>query len=126
MAALGTLGFIGGGNMARALARGLGEPVLVTDGGSGRAAALAGELGGQACASNAELADRAEILILAHKPAQLEAIAAEVGDRAVDVISLLGGTSLERIRAAYPTAEVVRAMPNRFPSSTLRAQSLTG
>jgi pyrroline-5-carboxylate reductase len=106
------IGFIGGGNMARALARGLGEPVLVTDGGSGRAAALAGELGGQACASNAELADRAEILILAHKPAQLEAIAAEVGDRAVNVISLLGGTSLERIRAAYPTAEVVRAMPN--------------
>lgn len=107
-----TLGFIGGGNMARALARGLGEPVLVTDGGSGRAALLAGELGGEAVSSNALLADRVEILILAHKPAQLEAIATEVSGRAGRVISLLGATSLERIRAAYPAAEVVRAMPN--------------
>jgi pyrroline-5-carboxylate reductase len=107
-----TIGFIGGGNMARALARGLAEPVLATDGGSGRAAALADELGGQAESSNAGLADRAEIVILAHKPAQLEAIAAEVGDRAGRIISLLGGTSLDRLRAAYPSAEVVRAMPN--------------
>jgi pyrroline-5-carboxylate reductase len=107
-----TLGFIGGGNMARALARGLGEPVLVTDGGSGRAAALAGELGGEALASNARLADRAEIVVLAHKPAQLAAVAAEVGGRASRVISLLGGTSLDRVRAVYPQAEVVRAMPN--------------
>jgi pyrroline-5-carboxylate reductase len=107
-----TIGFIGGGNMARALARGLGEPVLATDGGSGRAAVLAGELGGEAVSSNAGLAELVEIVILAHKPAQLEAVAAEVGDRAGRVISLLGGTSLERIRAAYPNADVVRAMPN--------------
>ncbi len=39
------LGFIGAGNMASALARGWGEPVLCTDSGSGRAAALAQELG---------------------------------------------------------------------------------
>jgi pyrroline-5-carboxylate reductase len=107
-----TIGFIGGGNMARALARGLAEPVLVTDGGSGRASVLAGELGGEAVSSNGALADRVEIVILAHKPAQLEAVAAEVGDRAGRVVSLLGGTTLERIRAAYPGAEVVRAMPN--------------
>ena len=36
------VGFIGSGNMARALARGWGEPVLCTDSGSGRAAALVG------------------------------------------------------------------------------------
>jgi pyrroline-5-carboxylate reductase len=107
-----TIGFIGGGNMARALARGLGEPVLVTDGGSGRAAQLAGELGGHAYSSNADLADRVEILILAHKPGQLDAVAADVGDHAHRVISLLGGTSLDRLRAAYPAAEIVRAMPN--------------
>jgi len=107
-----TIGFIGGGNMARALARGLAEPVLVTDGGSGRAAALAGEVGGEAMSSNAGLAERVDIVILAHKPSQLEAVAAEVGDRAGRVISVLGGTTLERLRTAYPAAEVVRAMPN--------------
>ena len=42
------VGFIGAGNMARALARGWGDPVLCTDSGSGRAQALAAELGGEA------------------------------------------------------------------------------
>jgi len=98
--------------MARALARGLADPVLATDAGSGRAAALVGELGGEALASNADLAERVEIVILAHKPPALEAIAAAVGRRAGRVISLLGGVSLDRLRAAYPAAEIVRAMPN--------------
>ena len=34
------LGFVGAGNMAGAIARGLGEPIYATDNGSGRAAAL--------------------------------------------------------------------------------------
>ena len=42
------VGFIGSGNMARALARGWGDPVLCTDRGSGRGQALADELGGVA------------------------------------------------------------------------------
>jgi pyrroline-5-carboxylate reductase len=54
------VGFIGAGNMARALARGWGDPVLCTDSGSGRARALADELGGEEVASNRELAERAE------------------------------------------------------------------
>jgi hypothetical protein len=40
--------------MAAALARGWGEPVLATDSGSGRAAALAAELGGEAPDSTLE------------------------------------------------------------------------
>ncbi|MGH2883743.1 MAG: NAD(P)-binding domain-containing protein, partial [Solirubrobacteraceae bacterium] len=40
------VGLIGAGNMARALARGWAEPVLCSDSGSGRAEALARELGG--------------------------------------------------------------------------------
>ncbi|MGI8801845.1 MAG: pyrroline-5-carboxylate reductase [Solirubrobacteraceae bacterium] len=106
------IGFIGSGNMARALAHGLGEPVLATDAGSGRSAALVGELGGEAPAGNAELARRAELVILCHKPAQLEAVAVEAAPAARRVISVLAGVPLERLRAAYPEAEVVRAMPN--------------
>ena len=64
--------------MARALALGLAEPALFTDGGSGRANRLAAEVGGEALATNAELA-LADLLVLAHKPAQLEAVAKEVG-----------------------------------------------
>jgi pyrroline-5-carboxylate reductase len=106
------VGFIGSGNMARALARGWGEPVLCTDAGSGRAAALAAELGGEALASNRELAERADLVILAHKPAQLAAVAEEVGDAAKVVVSLLARTTQADVRAAYPSAAVFRVEPN--------------
>jgi pyrroline-5-carboxylate reductase len=106
------IGFIGSGNMARALARGWGEPVLCTDSGSGRAAALVAELGGEAVASNRELAERADVVILAHKPAQLGAVAAEVGDAAQVVVSLLARTSQAEVREAYPSATVFRVEPN--------------
>ncbi len=108
-----TIGVIGAGNMARALARGWGEPVLATDGGSGRAAALVAELGGEALDSNAALAERADVVVLACKPYQLDMIAADVGDRAKGtVLSVLGGTTIEQLRGAFPGAQVVRSMPN--------------
>jgi pyrroline-5-carboxylate reductase len=106
------VGFIGSGNMARALARGWGDPVLCTDSGSGRAAALAAELGGEAVASNRELAERADVVILAHKPAQLAPVAAEAGDAARIVVSLLARTTQADVRAAYPGATVFRVEPN--------------
>jgi pyrroline-5-carboxylate reductase len=98
--------------MATALARGWGEPVLCTDGGSGRAKALAEETGGEALAGNAELAQRADVVVLAHKPAQLEEVAAEVAPHAKRVVSLLARTSLEQLRAAYPGVTVARVEPN--------------
>lgn len=98
--------------MARALARGWGEPVLCTDAGSGRAQRLVDELGGEALASNAALAERCDVLVLCHKPSQLEAVAAEIADRARLVVSVLGATPLQALAQAYPNATVVRTMPN--------------
>ena len=98
--------------MARALARGWGDPVLCTDGGSGRAAALAQELGGEAFASNAEVARGADVVVLAHKPAQLEAVAAEVAPDARGVVSLLARTTLAELAEAYGDTPVVRVQPN--------------
>jgi pyrroline-5-carboxylate reductase len=106
------VGFIGSGNMARALARGWCDPVLCTDNGSGRAAALAAEVGGEAVPSNRELAERADIVVLAHKPAQLAAVAEEVDGAARVVVSLLARTSQADLRAAYPGATVFRIEPN--------------
>ena len=107
------IGFAGSGNMARALALGLelDEPALYTDGGSGRAAALAALVGGEALRSNEELGQRAQLVVLAHKPAQLEAVASEIGSVPV-VVSLLGGVTVAALGAAYPEARIVRAMPN--------------
>jgi pyrroline-5-carboxylate reductase len=100
--------------MAAAMARGLRGQVggmLFTDGGSGRAAELAAELGGEAVASNRELAERADVVVLAVKPAKLEEAAAELG-AAEAVVSLLGATALEALREVFPDADVVRVMPN--------------
>ena len=93
-------------------ARGWGEPVLATDSGSGRAAALVAELGGEALGSNAEPAQRADVVVLAHKPAQLAAVAEEAAPHARRVVSVLGRTSLADLRAAYPEALVTRVEPN--------------
>jgi pyrroline-5-carboxylate reductase len=106
------VGFIGAGNMARALARGWGDPVLCTDSGSGRARALAAELGGEAVASNRELAERADLVILAHKPAGLADVAREAAGAAKAVVSLLAGTSQADLRAAYAGVPVFRIEPN--------------
>lgn len=106
------LGILGAGNMAGALARGWGEPVLATDGGSGRAARLVAELGGEALTSNAELVRRADIIILGHKPDQLHAIAREVDATDKCVFSVLGPTSVAELQQAYPKSTVARVMPN--------------
>ena len=106
------VGFIGAGNMARALARGWGDPVLCTDSGSGRARELAGELGGEALPSNRELAERADLVILAHKPAQLAEVAWEAAAAAKAVVSLLARTPQADVRSAYPGVPVFRIEPN--------------
>jgi pyrroline-5-carboxylate reductase len=100
--------------MATAMARGWAadaEGMLFTDSGSGRAGDLAAEVGGEALDSNAELAERADLVVLAVKPARLEEAAAELGS-AKTLVSLLGATPLARVEAAFPGADVVRVMPN--------------
>ena len=106
------VGFIGAGNMARALARGWGDPVLCTDSGSGRAQQLADELGGEAVKTNRELAERADLVILAHKPAQLAEVAWEAAGAAKAVVSLLAGATQADVRSAYPGIPVFRIEPN--------------
>src|SRR5947209_8048941 len=104
------IGLIGAGNMASALARGWAEPVLVSDRDRERADALAGELGGEAVPTNAEVAERADAVVLCHKPAGLEAVAAEIRPKAV--VSILGGVPIAAVEAAYPGVPVYRVMPN--------------
>ena len=105
------VGLIGAGNMARAMARGWGEPVLVSDSGSGRAQALADELGGRA-ASNIEVAQEADLVVLCHKPYQLEQVGREISPYAKAIASVVGGTPAAALHDAYPGTPVFRLMPN--------------
>jgi len=106
------IGLVGSGNMSRALALGWGEPVLCTDSGSGRAKELAALVGGEAVGSNRELAERADLVVLAHKPAQLDAVSREIAGAAKVVVSILARTTQAEVRAAYPETPVFRIEPN--------------
>jgi pyrroline-5-carboxylate reductase len=86
--------------------------VLCADPIAERARSLAAEVGGEALASNAELAARAEVLVLCHKPAQLAAVAEEVGPGATPVASILAVTPLAALREAYPGRPVYRFIPS--------------
>lgn len=106
------VGLVGSGNIARAMARGWGEPVLCTDAGSGRAGELAREVGGDAMASNLELARRADLVVLCHKPGQLQAVAGEIAGVGAPVASVLAGVTIDALETAYPDSPVFRFMPN--------------
>lgn len=107
------VGFVGSGSMAAAMARGWAgavDSMLFSDSGSGRAAALAAELGGEAV-GNEEIAARADLVVVAVKPAKLEQVAPQLG-AAKAVISLLGAAPLARVADLFPGAAVLRVMPN--------------
>jgi len=109
------VGLIGCGNMARALARGWGQPLLCADPVAERARSLAAEVGGEALAGNAEVAARADLLVLCHKPAQLAAVAGEIGAGGpgdTPVASILAVTPLQALREAYPGRPVYRFIPS--------------
>jgi pyrroline-5-carboxylate reductase len=106
------VGLIGAGNMARALARGWGRPVLCADPVAERAQALAAEVGGEALGDNAEVARRADLVVLCHKPAQLHDVAREVAPHAKAVASILAATPLQALREAYAGKPVYRFIPS--------------
>src|SRR4051795_6500838 len=101
------VGFIGSGNMVAAMARGWAaaeqkpDRMVFTDAGSGRAGELAREVGGEAVASNSELAGASDLLVLGVKPKDLATVAGEA-QAAPGVLSLLGATPIERLVGAFP------------------------
>jgi pyrroline-5-carboxylate reductase len=106
------VGLIGSGNMARAMARGWGRPVLCADPVAERAQSLVEEVGGEVLASNAEVAAKADLLVLCHKPAQLQMVADEVASQAKAVASILAAVSLPALKEAYPGKPVYRFIPS--------------
>jgi pyrroline-5-carboxylate reductase len=112
------VGFAGSGNMGGALARGWARAALApaamlfTDSGSGRAEALADEVGGTRLGSVEDMADRADLVVLAVKPAALDEIAPRIAGRTGGVISVLGATPLAELEPALAPTPVLRTMPN--------------
>ena len=91
--------------MAAAMARGWAgefEQMLFSDSGSGRAGRWPRSSGARR-SRNAEIAARADLVVLAVKPDELDGGGAGAG-AAREVVSVLAATPLERLRAALPAA----------------------
>lgn len=114
--------FIGSGNMAAAMVRGLlsrpgAHPAeLACIGGAGMSSLLLSQSTGiRLATSPADLLAGADVVVLACKPQQLAGLDRAYGELAAGklVISVLAGARLERLRAAFPRARaLVRTMPN--------------
>ena len=113
------VGFAGAGNMAGAMARGWAsgpggpEAMLFCDVDAERAETLAAQAGGGTRDTLRELAGDSDVVVLAVKPAALEAVAEELEGGAPALLSLLAVTPIARVAEAFPGVPVLRVMPNQ-------------
>ncbi|PWB79555.1 MAG: pyrroline-5-carboxylate reductase [Candidatus Methylomirabilota bacterium] len=118
-----TIGFIGAGNMAEAMIRGLleaglvaADQIIASDIVEAKRQQVALRYGIQTVANGRDAALKASILILAVKPQDMEAALQEIA-AAVDtnktVVSVAAGITIAFIAERLPAgARIVRAMPN--------------
>ena len=118
------IGFIGAGNMARAIIKGMVQTsyqaspssILVASRSPIKPKSLAEDFGVSFIDSVEELCQLADRVILACKPQQLAQLSKEavaiLNQRSVPVVSILAGTSLATLSCYFSDAPIVRAMPN--------------
>ncbi len=118
----GTVGFIGTGNMAEALIRGLihagvagKEQIVGSEPREERRTEMTERYGVRAVPNNVEVARQAEILVLSVKPQVMARVLDEIGPEIHPhalVISIAAGIPLAAIEGKLPQARVIRTMPN--------------
>lgn len=116
------IAFIGAGRMASAMVEGLlrqghftAEQIGCTCGNDPSGAELAARTGIRYFESAEALLERADTVVLACKPQQLDDLSAQLPAATEGrlVISILAGTTLRRLAGKFPQARnIVRAMPN--------------
>ena len=119
MIGFNTIGFIGGGNMAEALIKGImsrgKKTVIVSEPREDRRAFLARTYSVSTTASNAEAAGSAEIIILAVKPQNMAAVLDEISAVVTadkTVVSIAAGITLAYLQSRLKTERIIRVMPN--------------
>lgn len=117
-----SVGFVGAGNLARAIVLGLldkgvfaSSDIDCVSGTGTSAATLSQDTGIGFASSRLELLRQSKTIVLAFKPQHLDTITKEEGASAKEtlIISVLAGRTIASLRASFPLARnVVRVMPN--------------
>ncbi|MCG6553405.1 MAG: pyrroline-5-carboxylate reductase [Candidatus Magnetominusculus sp. LBB02] len=124
------IGFIGGGNMAEALIKGLiasnRKDIYVSEPTADRRLYISQQYTVITTQDNAALASAADIIVIAVKPQIISAVAAGLSD--VDfsqktIVSIAAGVSISYLKHAFRTNNVVRVMPNT-PALVLKGMSV--
>ena len=117
------IGFVGAGRMATALAKGLTssgftspERVVASDPLPAAREQFSQQTGGRIVETNSDVFNDANIVFLAVKPQQMEAVLADVQDAVTSehlLVSIAAGVPISTLTAALgETSRVVRVMPN--------------
>ena len=119
---MGTIGFIGSGNMAEALIKGIiaakvypADNVLVSDIRPERLEYLAREYSVQPTQNNTALTDSADVVVLSVKPQNMNEVLNEIKGtlkKNVLVISIAAGVTTAKIAGTRGDVPIIRVMPN--------------
>lgn len=109
------LGFIGCGNMAGAIIRGLNKNGKISIAATDVKTAAVEALGVRCFADSAELAKNCQTILIAVKPFHAEEVFNQIKDCLTDdqiVISIMAGYKIASIKRFLPVKKIVRVMPN--------------
>jgi pyrroline-5-carboxylate reductase len=133
-----SLGLIGAGNMAEAIVRGVlgagalsAEKIIANDVSAARRDLFANTLKVRLAANNREVVEFSDIVLLAIKPQQVDAVLDEIGQairpQTQILVSICAGVTTARLEKKLPEgARVVRVMPNTPMLVGLGASCLCG
>lgn len=113
------IGFIGGGNMAEAMIKGMTsqgmKDILVSEPKADRRQYLQKDYGVETTGSNRDVAAACRIIILAVKPQNMDTVVNEIRETVTDdktIVSIAAGITLAYLTSKFGTKKIIRAMPN--------------
>jgi pyrroline-5-carboxylate reductase len=113
------IGFIGGGNMAEAMIKGMTakgmKDIFVSEPREERRRELAAAYGVRTTSSNADVTSASDIVILAVKPQNMGAVLDEIAQAVTEektVVSIAAGITLAYLESRLKTKQLIRVMPN--------------
>lgn len=113
------IGFIGGGNMAEALIKGIlqdgNKDILVSEPREERRSYLEKTYGIKTTSDNKEVCTNCRIILLAVKPQNMDEVTGEIADALSPdtfIVSIAAGITLAYLSARLRTSKIIRVMPN--------------